>query len=66
MSDDERNALANIKNAEAIDLLIQVIEAGLVPTTADATKLTRAKRLSEEASQLASGVDRGSLKGKQP
>ena len=66
MTDDERNATANMKNAEAIDLLVQVIEAGLVPTSADAAKLTRARRLSEEATQIASGVDRGSLKGTAP
>ena len=63
MTDDERNALANMKNAEAIEKLIEVVEAALVLPNADAEKLYAAERLAADAKQIAAGVDRGSLKG---
>jgi hypothetical protein len=62
MTDDERTATACIKIADAVDLILNILDAVLVVPNGDADKLAGARMLLNEARSAALGVDRGRLR----
>ena len=64
-TDDHRNAVANRKNSQAIQKVIEVwINSGVLAER-DLDLLREATRLTEEAEAVVMGVDRGALKEKE-